>query len=54
MQRGTFFIFFGLTLVIIGIVGLKMTDINLFWLAIAGGAAMGSHGGISVSKRARV
>ncbi len=47
-------IFLGIGLIVIGILGLKMTDVNLWWLSIALGAAVGSVGGISVSQRARV
>lgn len=54
MQRGSAEIFLGLALILIGIMGLKLTDMNLFWAAIAFGAAIGCHGGISVSQRARV
>ena len=54
MQRGSAEIFLGLALILIGIMGLKLTDMNLFWAAIALGAAIGCHGGISVSQRARV
>lgn len=54
MQRGSAEIFLALGLIIIGILGLKLTDMNLFWVCIAVGAAVGCHGGISVSQRARV
>lgn len=54
MQRGTAEIFLALGLILIGILGLKLTDMNLFWAFIAFGAAVGCHGGISVSQRARV
>jgi hypothetical protein len=54
MQRGTAEIFLGLGLITLGIVALKMTDIDLFWAMIALGAVVGSKGGISVSQRARV
>jgi hypothetical protein len=54
MQRGSAEIFLGLALIIIAIIGMKMTDMNLFWALIALGAALGCHGGISVSQRARV
>ncbi|MCA9587090.1 MAG: hypothetical protein KC657_17295 [Myxococcales bacterium] len=53
MQRGTAMIFFGLALIIIGILALKITDINLCWALVAAGAVIGSRGGISVSQRAR-
>ena len=54
MQRGTAEIFLGLGLITLGIVALKLTDMNLFWALIALGGAIGSHGGISVSQRSRV
>ncbi|MBX3191312.1 MAG: hypothetical protein KF819_30220 [Labilithrix sp.] len=54
MQRGSAEIFLGLGLILVGILGLKLTDMNLFWALIALGAAIGSKGGISVSQRARV
>jgi len=54
MQRGSAEIFLGIGLIIIGILALKMTDLNLWWGAIALGAIIGSHGGISVSLKARV
>ena len=54
MQRGSAEIFLALGLIIIGILGLKLTDMNLFWICIAVGAAVGCHGGIAVSQRARV
>jgi len=53
MQRGTAEIFLGLGLIVLGIVALKMTDMNLFWALIALGAVIGSKGGISVSQRSR-
>jgi hypothetical protein len=54
MQRGSAEIFLGLGLILIAIMGLKLTDMNAFWALIAVGAAVGCHGGISVSQRARV
>jgi hypothetical protein len=54
MQRGSAEIFLGLGLIIIGFLGLKLTDLNLFWACIALGAVLGCHGGIAVSQRARV
>jgi hypothetical protein len=53
MQRGTAEIFLGIGLIIMGILALKLTDLNYWWGLIALGAAVGSHGGISVSQRAR-
>lgn len=53
MQRGSAEVFIGLGLIIIGILALKLTDQNYWWAAIALGAAVGSHGGISVSQRSR-
>jgi hypothetical protein len=44
---------FGVALILAGILGLKLTDLNMYWASIAAGAAIGSYGGISVSKRAR-
>lgn len=54
MQRGSAEIFLGLGLIILGILGMKLTDLNLFWAAIVLGAAVGCHGGIAISQRARV
>lgn len=54
MQRGTAFIFLGLGMILVGILSLKLTDRSLFWGLIALGAAVGAHGGISVSQRARL
>lgn len=54
MQRGSAEIFLALGLILIGILGLKLTDMNLFWALIALGGIVGCHGGISVSQRARV
>ena len=54
MQRGTAEIFLALGLILIGILGLKLTDMNQFWAFIAVAAVVGCHGGISVSQRARV
>jgi hypothetical protein len=51
MQRGSAEIFLALGLILIGVLGLKLTDMDLFWLAIAAGGAIGCHGGISVSLR---
>jgi hypothetical protein len=53
MQRGTAEIFLGLGLIILGILALKLTDQNYWWAVVALGAAVGSHGGISVAQRAR-
>jgi hypothetical protein len=54
MQRGSAEIFLGLGLLILGILCLKLTDLNIFWAVIALAAAVGCHGGIAVSQRARV
>lgn len=54
MQRGSAEIFLGLGLIVLGILALKITDMNYWWGAIALGAAVGSKGGISISQRARV
>ena len=54
MQCGSAEIFLALGLILIGIMGLKLTDMNLFWACVAVGAAVGCHGGISISQRARV
>jgi hypothetical protein len=54
MQRGTAEIFLAIGLILIGIMGLKLTDMNLFWGLMALGMAVGCHGGISLSQRARV
>jgi sugar phosphate permease len=53
MQRGTAEIFLALGLILIGIMGLKLTDMNMFWAFIALAGVIGCHGGISVSMRAR-
>jgi hypothetical protein len=53
MQRGSAEIFLALGLILIGILGLKLTDMNLYWGLIALGAAIGCHGGIAVSLSAR-
>ena len=39
MQRGSAEIFLALGLIIIGIMGLKLTDMNLFWACIALGVS---------------
>ena len=54
MQRGSAEIFLALGLIILGILGLTVTDMNAFWAVIALGGAIGCHGGISISQRARV
>ena len=54
MQRGSAEVFLALGLINIGILGLKLTDLNTFWIVIAVAAVVGCHGGISVSQRARV
>lgn len=53
MQRGSAEIFLGIGLIILGILALKLTDENYWWAVVALGAVVGSHGGISVSQRAR-
>ena len=53
MQRGTVFLFLGIFSILAGVHALKLTDRNVFWVLIALGAAIGSHGGISISQRAR-
>lgn len=53
MQRGSAEIFLALGLIIIGVLGLKLTDMDLYWAVIALGAVTGCHGGISVSLSAR-
>lgn len=54
MQRGTAEIFLGIAIILIGILALKLTDMNVWWAAIALGGVIGSKGGISISTRARV
>lgn len=54
MQRGTMQIFLAIGLIVVGILALKMTDQNYWWSMMALGAAIGAHGGISISQRARV
>ncbi len=53
MQRGSVEVFAGIGLVIIGILALKLTDVNYWWACIALGAIVGCHGAIQVSERAR-
>lgn len=53
MQRGTAAIFLGIGLIILGILALKLTDLNYWWAAIALGAVTGARGGISIAQRAR-
>ncbi len=53
MQRGSVEVFLGLGIMIIGILALKLTDLNYFWAAIALGVLVAGHGAISVSERAR-
>jgi uncharacterized membrane protein YqgA involved in biofilm formation len=53
MQRGSMLLAFGFATLVAGVLALKLTDLNMFWLVIAAGAIIGSYGGISVSKRAR-
>lgn len=48
-QRGTFLIFGGVPLILAGILGLKFTGIDLFWILIAGGAVVSTLGAIQVS-----
>jgi hypothetical protein len=54
MQRGSAEIFLALGLILIGILGLKLTDMNIYWGLIALGAVVGCHGGIAVSRSARI
>lgn len=54
MQRGSVEVFLGLGILILSILGLKLTDHNFFWAGIALAAAIGCHGAISISQRARV
>ncbi|MBN9164529.1 MAG: hypothetical protein J0I07_26435 [Myxococcales bacterium] len=54
MQRGTAEIFLGIGLIILGILALKLTDLNYWWLAITLGSMVGAKGGISLAQRARV
>ncbi len=53
MQRGSAEVFLAIGLVVVGILGLKLTDYNYFWALIALGGVVGCHGAISVSERAR-
>lgn len=53
MQRGTAEIFLGIGLLLLGVLALKLTDLNYWWIAITLGACVGSHGAISISQRAR-
>lgn len=54
MQRGTAEIFLGIGLILLGILGLKLTDQNYWWAGLALGAIVGSHGGVSLAQSARV
>mgnify|MGYP001248210829 CR=1 FL=1 len=54
MQRVSSEICLGIGLIILGILALKLTDQNYWWVAITLGAIVGSKGGISISQRARV
>ena len=53
MQRGSAEIFLAIGLIFVGILGLKMTDMNWFWAVMVLGAAVGCHGAIGVSQSAR-
>lgn len=53
MQRGTAFIVFGVLAILFGIVQLKLTGQDYWWVAITIGAVLGSYGGISISQSAR-
>lgn len=53
MQRGSAEIFLGLGLILIGILALKLTDMDFYWALIALGAVVGCHGGIAISHSAR-
>lgn len=53
MQRGSAEIFLAIGLIVVGFFGLKLTDLDIWWAAIALGGAVGCHGAISVSSRAR-
>lgn len=54
MQRGSAEIFLGFGLIILGVLSLKLTDRDYWWVVIALGALIGTKGGISLSQRARV
>ena len=53
MQRGTAQIFLGIGMILLGIMCLKITDLNFWWAAIALGAALGVSGGVQLSQRSR-
>jgi len=53
MQRGSLLVVFGLALILVGVFGLKLAGLNVYWASIAAGAAFGCYGAISISKRAR-
>lgn len=53
MQRGSALIFLGLVLLFIGVVALKVTGRDLFWVVVAAGAVVGASGGISISQKSR-
>lgn len=48
-QRGTFFIFGGVPLIVAGILALKFTGIDASWALIALGAIISCYGAIQVS-----
>jgi TctA family transporter len=53
MQRGSAEIFLAIGILVVGLLGLKMTDLDYFWAAIVVAMILGCHGAISVSERAR-
>jgi hypothetical protein len=50
MQKGSLFIFMGLPLILLGVVMLKVSGLDFWWLVVAIGAAVGTHGGIQLSQ----
>jgi hypothetical protein len=50
MHRGSVQVFFGIFSIIAGILMIKLTDQNMWWALIVLGAAIGSKGGIEVSR----
>jgi hypothetical protein len=50
MQKGSLFIFVGLPTILFGVIMLKVTGLDFWWLAVAIGAAVGTSGGIQLSQ----
>jgi hypothetical protein len=52
MEKGTFITLAGLPMILAGIVGLKVTGLNLCWIPLAAGAIIACYGGITLSLKA--